>query len=418
SLWSSSMTVAFIIWFFFVSTNMLYNYNKMHEPSYPKTFLKQNLGFIIFFGFLINYYVFGLVIELLLILVISILILVSMVTGLRDNKKVKNLLDTILGFTGFLLLAFVLIRLFNNLQQFFAVETLKLFLLPAVLTIAYVPFVYSVGLFSKYESIFLTINNSLGSDFAKFTKRKIIKVCNFNLRKVHRFSNSYISRISGLKTEEEILNVITDFRQNNYPSRKKQLVLLGVSLISISVITYYFSFFAHARIKVDTLYWTFSTIAQSLLALVAFVGVLVLFKLQKVDSELTRLCGIARKHVSVIKGSEADGYSANEIKKSCNELAQHSDEQHPGSPVELAEIRRLQPRLNNLSRRIEDIKKKTESFLVIVFSATSLSLILLPLSASLNIMHAGYSGLISVIILSLWAILKGFILARELLNNS
>ncbi len=194
-------------------------------------------------------------------------------------------------------------------------------------------------------------------------------------------------------------------------------VIIG-SIIILSILLFIISFIFKFKPSIDTLFWTFSTIAQSLLALIAFVGVLALFKLQKVNIEQSRLCEIARLYVRNFKGTEADGYSANEIEEACNEIAPHSDEQHPGSIVQLAEIRRLQPRLNKLSSRVSEIKNYVASFLVIVISATSLSLILLPLSAPLNVVYLGSSGLITTIILSVWAILKGYSLAKHLLINS
>ena len=200
-------------------------------------------------------------------------------------------------------------------------------------------------------------------------------------------------------------------------SNKDKIIIIAIMLV-LSILIFIISFKFELKPTIDTLFWTFSTIAQSLLALVAFVGILVLFKLQKVDVELSRLCEIARVHVRDFKGTEADGYSTNEIKEACDEMAPHSDEQHPGLPVALAEIKRLQPRIKNLSDRAEKIKNDAAEFLAIVISATSLSLILLPLSATLNKMYGGYSGLTIAIFLSVWAILKGYDFAKDLLINS
>jgi hypothetical protein len=71
-------------------------------------------------------------------------------------------------------------------------------LLPPLFTIAFLPFMYLIALFLKYENVFTRIDIvNTNSELARYTKRRILAACRFNLRKLSKLSwRSRILRVT------------------------------------------------------------------------------------------------------------------------------------------------------------------------------------------------------------------------------
>ena len=196
--------------------------------------------------------------------------------------------------------------------------------------------------------------------------------------------------------------------------KKKQVFLLSLSIFLISLIAFDISFLTSARLPIDTLFWTFSTVAQALLALIAFVGVLAIFRLQAVSSELASFCENIRSQVKNFEGT-ADTYTHKEIIEACKKWAEKNNEDHLGSVVQLTDIRRITPKIKDLEIKLGYIKERILNFALVVIITTATALIFLPLAPLLNIIYLNYSALVIVIILSLWVLYLAYSLTKSLL---
>jgi len=94
--------------------------------------------------------------------------------------------------------------------------------------------------------------------------------------------------------EKEILKIYQ--KLGNYftgTHRKKYLyIFLVIIFILLSVISIIYKI----NIPIDTLYWVFSSLVQALLALVALMGVVSIFKLQSLKSSEDQFLMMSREH--------------------------------------------------------------------------------------------------------------------------
>lgn len=99
----------------------------------------------------------------------------------KTNKITKGLL-LIIGIT---VLIFAIRNVVNDYQNLGDINTLKSFLLPPLLTILFLPFLYSGVLYSNYEQLFnrLDLGHEKSSELKKLAKKKIIRHCLFSIKR-------------------------------------------------------------------------------------------------------------------------------------------------------------------------------------------------------------------------------------------
>lgn len=200
--WDTLMLKDTFYWFFGIAFIMLVNSNKANEEDhYFKKVLLDNLKLAVVLEFIINLYVFNLVVELILI---PILIFIIMVNAFAETKKeylpVNKLMINILTFVGICLVIFSFKNIVTDFKSFTKIDNLRSFLLPPVFTFAYLPFIYLMALYIKYENIYLRMDLfNEDKKILKYAKRKIFVLCHFNLRKLNKLSK----RLGIIKIDNE-----------------------------------------------------------------------------------------------------------------------------------------------------------------------------------------------------------------------
>ncbi|MGH2732030.1 MAG: hypothetical protein ACRDJG_03655, partial [Actinomycetota bacterium] len=195
SLWNPSQLKTTVFWFFGTALVMLFSTNDaIKDDDYLKKVVAKNLRFAVVLSFVINLYVFNLFIELLLVpLLFLIRALIAFAGTKQEYAHAKRFTETIQAIIGIRLLIYVLTSLISNFQNFASLKNLRGFVLPIALTMALLPFMYMVTLYSAYESLFIRIEFWLDKkkELTTFTKRQILKTCSLRLTKVNRFVRQF-----------------------------------------------------------------------------------------------------------------------------------------------------------------------------------------------------------------------------------
>jgi hypothetical protein len=212
--WDVSAMKDTILWTLGSAFATFFNLNKVSDDEhYFKNVILDNIKFILILEFIINFYSFSLAIELTLIPMITLTIMMSTYSGLKpEYKRVKTLLDYVLGIFGLCLFAFTFRELILDFQNFTTLKNLRDFLIPPLFSIVLLPFVYIMALVMQYEMFFVRIDiANKNSDIVKYTKRKILTACHFNLSKLNR-----VSKIAGfpkVNGKEDVLEWLKKAKQ-------------------------------------------------------------------------------------------------------------------------------------------------------------------------------------------------------------
>jgi hypothetical protein len=217
-LWSPNLLKDTIVWLLGTGFVLLLNISKVGEDEqYFRKALRNNITLLLVLEFIANYYTFSLEDELVLAFVVFIVIGMGIVAGTKEETRpAKRLTDFIVTAHGIFVGVFILHNVFTDFQAFASVENLRTLILLPLLTVFYLPFLYSLALISAYENFFLHLDNILKRDqiLANAVKREILVSCNINLRNLNRFSKEIIlRRVSILQGTENIASIIQELEE-------------------------------------------------------------------------------------------------------------------------------------------------------------------------------------------------------------
>lgn len=220
NFWEVSLLKDSIFWILFAAFPLIIN---TKEKNSLKKVLKDSIKVIVLIQFIINFYNFSFIVELIFVPVIILFVLLE-VTSKRDEEH-KHLtkffkgINVILGIT---ITIYSLWSLFTNFDEFVNFVTLKSFLFPIIITILFLPFLYFVSLYSLYETMLIRLSMRLeNSKDKRYLKRKLFFCFLLNLKKLRKFQRQlgYVS----IKSKEDIDNVLNNVK---YQTKKTDSTLV------------------------------------------------------------------------------------------------------------------------------------------------------------------------------------------------
>lgn len=222
SLWDASLTKDTVFWTIGTAFVFLFNVNEATQNErFFRKILLDSLKVVLVLEFIVNLYSFRLWVELLVVPILFIVGAMSGVASTDENyRPVKRLADIILTVFGLSAVIFTASNIVSDFQGFASSDNLQAFLLPPLLTLAYLPFLYFAALLITYESLFLRVDILLKKDkaLARFTKRRILAACHADLGKLGSFSREYTKELLKLNDRTDVLDLIASFNRNRSPS--------------------------------------------------------------------------------------------------------------------------------------------------------------------------------------------------------
>jgi hypothetical protein len=189
--WDASALKDTAAWTCGVAFVMLFNVNKAgDEDLFFQRALASTLGLAVVFEFIANMYTFSLPVELVMLPIVTMLAMMRLVAGLKpESKRVESGIGYILSAIGTLLTIVLLRKAIVDFHNLATLHNLRDFLLPPIFTLAFVPYIYGLALFMKYESIFNRIDFvNDDTSLIRYAKRRIVIFFHINLKKLSKWS--------------------------------------------------------------------------------------------------------------------------------------------------------------------------------------------------------------------------------------
>ena len=143
--------------------------------------------------FFTNIYTFNFFVEFI---VLFILVCIGWLSAAAEsdekNKAVAKFCNVLLIIYGIISIAFSIREAIIDYQNFITIYTLKSFLLPIIMSLLYLPFIYFFSMHCLYEGIFIRLNFVVGNNkkLLRYFKYKMrLNYC-FRLRKLESFKSS------------------------------------------------------------------------------------------------------------------------------------------------------------------------------------------------------------------------------------
>jgi len=191
-VWSKTPPATILIWIVCVAFMMLFNADNANKHDFFKSKLKENLRIIVVMEFIINFYTLDFWLELLFVPLMAV-VGGMMAIAERDSQyePVRKLLNGFMALTGILLTAYAFRMVVVDFKKFATIATLETFVLPILLTLAFLPFVYLVAVYSTYESLFIRLQFFIKDpSLLKYTKRRTLQVFHIKLVKLDEWSTN------------------------------------------------------------------------------------------------------------------------------------------------------------------------------------------------------------------------------------
>jgi hypothetical protein len=158
-LWESALIPPTVAWVLTQGVVFLYRIGTRNPgEAFFRPVLRQMLNLSWVLEVFIGFYVFGVGVELILLVVLAFLGALSAVAASKEAyRPAKNFVDTVLGIIATGLLLYVVINFVGNLDDTDWAFVARAFFLPFGLTLGVMPYLYLVSVWAGYHDAFMWV---------------------------------------------------------------------------------------------------------------------------------------------------------------------------------------------------------------------------------------------------------------------
>jgi len=217
-VWTTDLIGETIFWFFGPAVILFSRFDKAEsDPMFLRRALRSILEFTLLAEFVINLYPLSLLAELFLVPVVTILALTAAFAALKpEYRQARTLLDVLLALFGFAFLTYAVVQIVRSPESFVTLATLRELVLPILLTLGFVPFVYGVAVAASYGTLFGRLNWKLDSNkpLARYAKWRLLRATRFRLKSVRRFK-LFPWRLTSSMDRAAVRRAVTRFKSGD-----------------------------------------------------------------------------------------------------------------------------------------------------------------------------------------------------------
>lgn len=213
-IWEFSLYKDFTYWLLTTGLTLFFSVSKLNSYKDFTRIILTATSLTMVLEFIVGFYNFSLILELILVPTLTFISLLAIVAEMRKKDRNSNLvaivLQNILAILGLGFLMYSIYQLSINYNLFFTLSNLKSFLLPPIFTIIFLPFIYYVVLYIKYECVFGNLRRYkfLSNRRKREIKLAILWYANINLYKIESANKIVLFNKRELQNEINIKSYI------------------------------------------------------------------------------------------------------------------------------------------------------------------------------------------------------------------
>lgn len=245
-LFNISLIIVAIFWFIIGAIPLFFKANAI-EKKY-KNFFRNNaiesIKLPTAFSFIINFYTFNIITELILIPALILVICLIAVSKTDEKyKPAEKLFSIILLIIAIYLILNFIYNLFINPTGFFNINNGITFIFPAILTITLLPYIYILALYIEYDTFYLRLKGLKGvfndSKTCKYVFKIVFKKYNLDFFGLTAFLSEF--RIYNIQNNEDIEKEI--LRAEKRVIHNNSTYSINTSSLTLSTFNSMFSIF-------------------------------------------------------------------------------------------------------------------------------------------------------------------------------
>lgn len=206
-----------VIWFLFAGVPLYVRWiTSKSDQNIFKKIVIENIKLILLIEFVVNVYTFSLITELILVPFVSFVVMLNTYAEIKQpNSTVAKFLSGLQTVIGLLIVFFALTQAIESYDKLFAINNLRGFLLPILLSIFSAPFVYLMALYSAYDLLFtrLDMGREKSSNLKRYAKIELFKYCKLNRLKVQKALNMNTYNIMSVENKQDVNDMINAYQK-------------------------------------------------------------------------------------------------------------------------------------------------------------------------------------------------------------
>lgn len=199
SFWHLSMLGDSVFWFLGAGVIFIMNTQDLSDTTKFKRRLNEYVSFTVLLGFFVNLYNFNLLTEMILLPLVSVLAMLVVVSEKKQEfRKVSIFLNGFISVIGVMFLLWSIFQLIKNIPTTNALALAESIILTPVLTLLFLPFIYFLGVYSMYDTVFCSISHLFRNSTNEISKVKqtAFKECGLNYWALLRFRKNLYLRFT------------------------------------------------------------------------------------------------------------------------------------------------------------------------------------------------------------------------------
>lgn len=194
-LWTGEQATELFFWVFGPGIAALWNYDKAgDDPHFMRKSFRRAVEFAVILQFVVNLYPFHLGIEIVLVFLLALsgaMIAYAQHRG-EEAQAAKKLFEIVLAVVGIAILVNGVAHILGDVEDFATITNARDFVVPILLTVGFVPFVYLFGVFATYESLFVTVSVMVDDPkVERYARRRALRTAGLSIRRLRRLRKVY-----------------------------------------------------------------------------------------------------------------------------------------------------------------------------------------------------------------------------------
>lgn len=210
-IWDTTQLKTTLLWCVSVSLISLF---RIHKKEAHKDFFRNSIKDIfkltLFLEFIVDFYTFGLIFELIFIPLMTVASVLLAISGTdKKYESVEKVLNKAFSLIGFFLISYAAYRAYYDISNMLSLNTIRGFLTPPLLSLGFMPFVFAGMVYVRYEYAIIRLKYLIkDSDLRSYAAKTALKKFHVNIELLERWLDSLV--FLQINTKQDIGQSIQD----------------------------------------------------------------------------------------------------------------------------------------------------------------------------------------------------------------
>ncbi len=191
-IWTTDFIYSTLIWAITFALVAMFEAEKLaSDKRHMGKIIRDVINVTSVLIFIIELHSLSLIVELIALPVLTLIALMhEMAKRMKEQAAVEKLFGAILTIVGLSYLSFSLWQTWSGYEEINGLDTLRAFVIPILLSLLFLPFLFGLGVYMAYERTFVSLSFWMDKELLKYSKWQAAISCRTNLDYLERWQRA------------------------------------------------------------------------------------------------------------------------------------------------------------------------------------------------------------------------------------